>query len=225
MLDPTKFDPTKIDRKADSELRERYLDDLQSAIIEGMRAARAVAGGGPANVDALDEYAEALEGLRVGVAHKLLSMSGWLEPTEDEVRDARHLVQLVREGAPSEALVEPARRAARVVTDGWDLERFQSALYCLEDEAFRVQHLERIQEVLDLTIALFERGCRAGSFVSTPADIANVRRLREIVTADGAEALAERLRLVQELDGRFPPYPFLDRTDRDHVERLLYLQR
>ena len=190
-----------------------------------MRAARAVAGGGPPNVELLDDYAQALEGMRLGVARKILSGSGWLEPTEDDVRDARHLVQLVREGAPREALIEPAQRAARVVTDGEDLERFQSALYCIEDEAFRVQHLERIQDVLDLTIAVFERGCRAASFVSAPADVANVRRLLEIVATDGAAALAERLRLVQELDGRLPPCSILDRTDREEIQSFLYLER
>ena len=225
MFYPTRFDPTMRYRGADPEDKGQILDDLQSAIIEGMRAARSVAKGGPPDVDLLDDYAQALEGMRIGVAHKLLSMSGWLEPTEDEVRTARHLVQLVREGAPSEALIEPARQAARVVTDGWDLERFQSALYCLEDEALCVQHLERIQEVLDLTIALFERGCRAASFVAAPADVANVRHLREIVVPDGAAALAERLRLVQELDGRLPPHSLLDRTDREEIQRFLYLKR
>jgi hypothetical protein len=214
MLEPTNLPH----RDADIEVQEQFLDDLMTAYIDGLRAARAVADGGPPDAGMLHEYAQALEIFRIGVLRGGPSASGFLEPTEDDVRNARHLVQLVREGAPSEALVEPARRAARVVTDGWDLERFQSALFCLEDEASRIQHIERIQEVLDLTIALFERGCRAASFVSTPLDIANVRRLREVAAADGAEALAERMGLVKELQARLP------RSGSD-AARFLYLKR
>lgn len=114
MLDPTKFDPRRIDRGAGLEAKEHYLSALDSALFHGLRAAQAVADGGPADADLLDEYAEALEGLRVGIAANLLSCNGWLVPTEDDVRNARHLVQLVRDGASSEALVEPARRASRM---------------------------------------------------------------------------------------------------------------
>ncbi len=64
----------------------------------------------------LNEYAQALEVLRVAIAQKRLHC-GWDEPTEDDVQNARRLVQPVREGAPSEALIEPALRAARVQTD------------------------------------------------------------------------------------------------------------
>lgn len=222
------LDPTKIENWRDGDVMERYLDDLVTALDHGLKAARAVAEGGTPDVDLLDEYAQALEAMRIGVAHKKLASSGWLDPTEDDVRNARHLVQLVRDGAPSEALAEPARRAARVVTDGWDVERFQSALLCLEDESFRVQHLGRIHEVLELTIALFERGCRAGTFVPTPEDIANVRRLQEIVIVDGAEAQAGRLRLVQELKARLPRGSILDDIDdmgREYAVKILHMKR
>src|SRR5262245_57858773 len=131
MLDLTKFDscPHLDDR-------ERYLDAVQSAIIDGMRAALAVAGGRAPDVDTLINYAEGMDELRVGFAQGRLHF-GWIQPTEDDVRNVRHLVQLVREGVPGVALIEPARRAARVVTDPWDLERFYSALLCLEKDAWR----------------------------------------------------------------------------------------
>jgi hypothetical protein len=75
----------------------------------------------------LNEYAQALEVLRVAIAQKRLHC-GWDEPTEDDVQNARRLVQLVREGAPSEALIEPALRAARVQTDPVELREFHAAL-------------------------------------------------------------------------------------------------
>jgi hypothetical protein len=182
-------------RGAGGEAWRQFLDDLMTATIDGLTAARTVLAGGPPDIDVLNEYATALEVLRIGVAQKRVCY-GWIVPTEDDVRNARHLVQLVREGAPSDALIEPARRAARVMTDPEELETFHSALLCLENEASRVQHLPRIVEVLDRTVAFFERGCNVAGFVPTPVDIANVQRLREIAAADGAEALAERLRLV-----------------------------
>jgi hypothetical protein len=199
MRDYTKIPP----RGEDSEAIEQYLDDLLSAMLDGMEAAKAVAEGGIPNVDVLDEYAHAMEGLRIGVEAKRLSFE-WIEPTEEDVRNARALVQLVREGAPAEALIEPARRAARLYTDSWALGVFLSALIFLEDEDARVKHQDRIKQVLDKTIAMFERGCSVAGFVPTASDLANVKRLRELATEDGEEALLERRRLVKEGVARLP---------------------
>ena len=222
MLDPTKI-PT---RGAGSEVWMQFLDEVQSGMIVGMRAARTVAGGGPPDVDVLEKYAQAMEVLRIGIAQKTLC-DGWTQPTDDDVRNARLLVELIREGAPSEALIEPARRAARVMSDPWELEAFHSALYGLENEASRVQHLPRIVEVLDQTLAFFERGCNVAGFVPTPVDIANVRRLREIAATDGAEALAERLRLVKELLARLPRGSTVDAIvpEWEDAVEFLYLKR
>lgn len=200
MRDYTKIPP----RDADPEVRGQYLADLLSAIDDGAEAAKAVAEGGIPNVDVLDEYAQGMEGLRIGVENKRLSCE-WIEPTEEDVRNARALVQLVHEGAPTEALIEPARRAARVYTDSWALSVYQSALIFLEDEDARVKHQDRIKQVLDKTIAMFERGCRVAGFVPTASDLANVRRLRELATEGGAEASLERQRLVKEGLARMPP--------------------
>jgi hypothetical protein len=201
MRDYTKIPP----RDADIEVRGQYLDDLLSAITDGAEAVKAVAEGGIPNVDVLDEYAQAMEGLRIGVEAKRLSFE-WIEPTEEDVRDARALVQLVREGAPAEALIEPARRAARVYTDSWALNVYESALIFLEDEDARVKHQDRIKQVLDKTIAMFERGCSVAGFVPTASDVASVRRLRELATEDGEGALLERRRLVKEGLARLPPH-------------------
>jgi hypothetical protein len=92
-----------------------------------------------------------------------------------------------------------------VSTDPWALGVYQSALIFLEDEDARVKHQARIQEVLDVTIVMFERGCKVAGFASTGSDLANVKRLRELATEDGAEALLERRRLVKESLARMPP--------------------
>jgi hypothetical protein len=220
MLDPTKIPP----RDAGSEVREQFLEDLISATDDGLKAARTVAAGGPPDIDVLNNYAQALEVIRIEVAQKRLSF-GWVVPAEDDVQSARHLVELIREGAPREALIEPARRAARVMTDPWELEAFHGALYCLESEASRVQHLARIVEVLDQTLGLFERGCNVAGFVPTPVDIANVRRLRETAATEGAEAQAERLRLVKELLARLPPHSTVNAFPREETARFLYFKR
>ncbi len=217
MLDPTKIPP----RDAGSEVREQFLEDLISGTDDGLKAARIVAAGGPPDIDVLNNYAQALEVIRIEVAQKRLSF-GWVVPAEDDVQSARHLVELIREGAPREALIEPARRAARVMTDPWELEAFHGALYCLESEASRVQHLARIVEVLDQTLGLFERGCNVAGFVPTPVDIAKVRRLREIAATDGAEAQAPRLRLVKELQARLPPGSTREPFGPEEFNRILY---
>ncbi|HZF52155.1 MAG TPA: hypothetical protein VE093_26055 [Polyangiaceae bacterium] len=220
MLDPTKIPP----RDADRDVWEQFLNDFDRAEEDGLKAALAVAGGGPPDVNVLDEYAQALEVQRVAIAQKRLHC-GWDEPTEDNVQSARHLVQLVREGAPSEALIEPALRAARVQTDPVELREFHVALVCLEDEARRVRHLEAIKEVLDQTVALFERGCNVAGFVPTPVDLANVRRLWEIAATEGAEAQAPRLRLVKELLARLPPGSIVDALELQFALRILYRGR
>jgi len=217
MLDRTKIPP----RGADREVWEQFLDELLSAMDHGWKAAQTIAGGGPPDVNVLDEYVQALEVCRVAIAENRLSC-GWEQPTEDDVRNARYLVQLIREGAPSEALMEPALRVVRAHTDPVKLRELHAALLCLEDEASRGRHLAAIKEVLDQTVALFERGCNVAGFVPTPLDMANVRRLREIAATDGAEALAERLRLVKELLSRVPPGSTIDAFGREFVVRFLY---
>jgi hypothetical protein len=221
MLNPTRNHSCGIELDA----RAQLLDDLMTTTGDGEDAARAVASGGPPDVDVLDKYAQALEVIRVEVAQKTLHF-GWIQPTEDDVRNARHLVQLIREGAPSEMLLEPAQRAARVMTDPSELGGFHSALYCLADEATRIQHLPRIALVLDRALAFFERGFNVAGFVPTPTDVANVRSLREVTATNGEEALAERQRLVKELLGRLPPGSTVDcMIEWEDKVRILYLNR
>jgi hypothetical protein len=217
------LDPTKIPSNADGEAWEQFFNDLHRAEADGLKVARTVANGGPPNVKVLDEYAHALEVLRAVVAQKKLH--GWFQPTEDDVQNARRLVQLIREGAPSEALIEPALRAARVMTDPVDMQEFHAALLCLEDEASRSRHLAAIKEVLDQTVAMFERGCNVAGFVPTPLDLAHVRRLREVAATDGAKVLAERQRLVRDLLARLPERSGILGCGPEFVVRFLYRNR
>lgn len=77
------------------------------------------------NLDALDDYAQAME-MFAWVAGGTMSLM--VEPTEGDAKCPDNLVQPIREGASHEALIESARRAVRVCTDTWALARFQSAL-------------------------------------------------------------------------------------------------
>jgi hypothetical protein len=199
----------------------QYLDDLLSAMIDGHSEVRALMAGGAADLETLEKYAEALETLRVGIADKKLHF-GWIVPTEEDVANARRLVRLVREGAPAGALIEPAVAVARVTTDADNLERFHAALLCLRDETFRAQHLPRVLEVLDLTSAAFERGCRAAGFVAASGHVADVRHLRDLAAADRPEALADCVRLAKDLEASLPPHSVLYVLPRERIPHVLH---
>lgn len=172
-------------------------------LIDGEKAARAVVAGGAPDLDALVRGAEGMNVLRLEIAKGTMS-AGWIRPTEDDVSNARHLVQLVREGAPREELLEPARRVVRVIVDPNALGVLCDALLWLEEEASRLEHLAEVRKALDVAVSLFERGCDVDGFVPTLEDLARLRRLREIAITDGAEALEERRLLVAELWARMP---------------------
>jgi hypothetical protein len=109
--------------------------ELIVAFYNGARAAQTIADGGAPNLDALAAGAEALAEIHLRFSRGTADFA-WIKPTEDDVQNARHLAALVRQGAPSPALVEPARRAVRVATDSEALARFQRILVCLEDETW-----------------------------------------------------------------------------------------
>lgn len=184
------------------------LDFVGDSLIDGEKAAWTVATGGEPDLAALDRWAEAMEVLRVEIANERM-WAAWIRPTEEDVSAARHLVQLIRDGVPREALVDPARRVFRVTADPNALDGLCSVLPWLAGEATRIvpfDHapLDQVRERLDRAVSFFERGGEVAGFVPTPDDLARVRRLREIAMADGAEALAERRRLAAELWARLP---------------------
>jgi hypothetical protein len=218
------LDHTKLERWADQDVRESYINELLSAILDGLTEARAAAAGGGMNVQTIERYADALDALRTGTVHGKLHFT-WVVPTEADVAAARHLAQVGRQGASREALMEAGERAARVMTDSYDLERLHSALLCLQDETFRAQHRVGIQEALRRALTIFERGCHVAGFVSTAVDADNVRRLRHFSATEGPEALVECLRLAKEMEARLPPHSMLNVTERQDIPELLYLER
>jgi hypothetical protein len=218
------LDPTKVPDWANGGVRERYIDEMLSALLDGLAAARAVAAGGPVSIDTIEKYADALDALRIGTSEGKLHFT-WVVPTAEDVAAARHLALLGLEGAPSSALIEAAERASRVMTDSYDLERLHSALLCLQDETFRAEHRGGIQEALQRAVTIFMRGCHVAGFVSSSVDADNVRRLQRLAAADGPEALAECLHLAKELEARLPPYSMLNVTERDEIPSFLYLER
>jgi hypothetical protein len=179
---------------------------ILEALEDGESAAKAVTTGGEPDLLVLDQYAEMLEAYRVAFARGKMT-SGWIEPTEEDVAAARHLVQLVRGGAPRGALVEPARRVYRITADPGAMVGLCHVLPWLAGEATRVAAWgepdpKDVRKMLDEATAFFERGGNVRGFVPTPEDLARVRRLRELVTAGGGEELAERQRLAKELSAR-----------------------
>jgi hypothetical protein len=181
-------------------------DFVMCAEMYGELAAKAVVSGEAPDLDALERWAKGMNLLRKLIAEGRANW-GWVRPTEDDVSTARRLVQLVREGAPREALVEPALRVLRVTEDPETLWRLCLVLPWLAGEPSNVNTPELVQlvpEVLDQALSLFERGATVGGFTPTRADLARLQRLREIATADSAEALAERRRLVAEFWARLP---------------------
>jgi len=135
---------------------------------------------------------------------------GWIKPTEADVAAARDLVQLVRSGAPREALLEPALRVYRITADPGAERLLYYVLPWLAGEVNRIDDdgrapdPEQVRKMLDATAAFFERGGKVLGFAPTSEDLARVLRLRELVTAGGAEELAERHRLAKELWARLP---------------------
>lgn len=184
-----------------------YPDKVQR---DGQYAALTLATGGEPDLWRFERWAETIEEVRRGVARGGLSYG--IQPTEEDVRAARDLVRLVRDGAPREALVEAAWRVYRFTADPAAVDSLLHVLPWLAgvegpppyatDEAMPP---EVVCEWLDDGAAFFERGGNVRGFVPTAEDLTRVRRVRELVTAEGAEEVAERQRLAKELLERLPP--------------------
>jgi hypothetical protein len=201
----------------------RQLEAIADALEEGQRAAQAVSTGGEPDLEALDRYADMLEAGRILIAQGRATI-GWAKPTEDDVAAARHLVQLVRGGAPREALVEPARRVYRITADPGAERLLYYVLPWLAGEVNRIDDDGRepdpevVRKMLDATAAFFERGGMVLGFVPTSEDLARVRRLRELVTVGGGGELAERHRLAKELWARLPQDGWVQSLRRSLVD-------
>jgi hypothetical protein len=169
----------------------------------------AIATGGEPDIECLDRMVKGLDMLRDGVEKERM-YAGWLRPTEEDVAAARSLAQLVREGAPREALVEPAMRVYGIQANPGALYGLAHVLLWLAGEARRIAQHEgppkpdHVRKALDEAAAYFERGGTVAGFVPTLDDLASVRRLRELVVTQSEEELAERRRIAKELWARLP---------------------
>lgn len=178
--------------------------DLMRAFVSGSDAARSVAEGGEPDLAKLERYALAMQALRAGVEDGTMWF-GWVRPTRDEVETAFRLVELVRSGAPREALKEPAWQVYRAVADPAGFYSMGGTLLWLTGEECEEEPSpEDVRSCLDLGLGSFERGGTVAGFTPTAEDVARLRRLREIATSDDPGVQEERRRLAAELWARYP---------------------
>jgi hypothetical protein len=187
---------------------EELLEDVTCAQQEGEKAAWAAIVGEEPDLAALERWASAMELLHKRIANGTMC-SGWTRPTEADIDAAKRLVKLVREGVPRKALIEPAWQVYRVTADPDALYGLCSVLPWLAGETQSIGYrndapADLVIEWLDKAIHFFERGGNVAGFSPTPEDLSRVRRLRELVTPSGSDALAERYRLAAELRARLP---------------------
>jgi hypothetical protein len=181
---------------APPEAHEQYLSDFMSALDDGLEAVRIAASGGAPDADTLDGYAQALEALRIGA----VARGGWMRPTEEDVRAARHLAQLVREGAPPEALTEAALRVHAVTAKpdeaqqragevgiedvtGLDfIQGAQAAWTVVSGGVPDLERLDRLAVALDVLVRAMTEGTlpSVGSEM-TDEDVRDARRLVKLV--------------------------------------------
>jgi hypothetical protein len=200
-----------LDHKTqDLEERDRFVSWLIDSETNGERAALDIIQGGAPDPAALDRWAEAMEAMRQAMAKRTLD-AGWMRPTEQDVLDTRRLAQFVRDGAPRDAIVEAAWRVYRVTADPNALYAVAGVLLWLAGEADRSNpmedgppRLDDVQKRIDVALAFFERGGDVAGFVPTAEDVARLRRLREVATADSGADLLERHRLAKEMWARLP---------------------
>jgi len=198
-----------------------WLAGGSGALTEGAEVAKGIATGtGEPDLQKLERWAEDMEVFR-GEITRMAGGGALLRPTEEDVSAARHLVQLVRDGVPPDALIEAAWRVFDMAGDADSLKRRGATYARLGDE--KTAHIffsvarqpGEVRAFLDSAIDLFERGGNVAGFVPTPDDLSRVRRLRELAMADSGEELAERRRLAKELWARLPQdYAFVGAQQR-----------
>lgn len=87
---------------------------MMDALAAGEDAVRAIAEGAPPPVETLQDLADLLDAIRVGVANGTLA-TNLTVPTEADVEAARELTRRAREGAPPTELRELAHRVEQAL--------------------------------------------------------------------------------------------------------------
>lgn len=174
-----------------------FLDNASTALDEGEEHARVVSEGGEPDLGTL----ERLVGALVSIRDRRI-WYGWVLPTDEDLKIAEHLVELVRSGAPREALVEPAWHVYRTIADPVALYSVGGLLLWLAGEPCEEEpRVEHRWAIMDRAVAFFERGGNVAGFVPGPEDVARIRRLRELLDEGDSE---ERRRLASEQWARYP---------------------
>jgi hypothetical protein len=157
--------PPEDDR--DPEAMWRDADAFYDADYDARLALRAILKGGAPDLDALEKGAQVLDVLRGGRLG-----DGRVKPTEDDVATARHLVDLVRTGAPQEEVTAAAQRVHRIMN------RPRDPVFLRPPEEYE-------HELLNM---LRMRGVEP-----TEDDMRDVRRLAALSAQDVEDAVEARL--------------------------------
>lgn len=163
----------------DPEAMWRYADALYDAHHAALLAVRAVVEGGTPDLDALEKGAQVLEVLRGGRIS-----DGRVKLTEDDVAAARHLVDLVRAGAPREDIVAAAQRVHKIMN------RPKSPALARPRE-------EHEREILGML--------RMSGVEPTEDDMRDVRRLAALRAEDAVNAVEAQLASEEIWRRLFPP--------------------
>ena len=150
----------------DPNAMDRYLDAFVAAEHDARLAVRAIVKGGEApNLGALEKGVQILEALR---STKRLS-DGRVKLTEEDVAAARHLVSLVRAGAPKEEVTSAAQRVHKIMNRPQNPALTRSREECERTwlEALRRRGVEPTEDNIRdvLRLAALSRG-RRGRFRS-----------------------------------------------------------
>lgn len=158
---------------------EQYLSEVLRAAARATTALQTLLDGGAADLEALEEAAQLLGVFR---SRRVVGYRG--ETTEDDVAVARHLVDLVRDGAPMVEIVTAARRVRGFLCgplelDLSDAERVERDTLEMLRARYRVELTEDDMRIVRRHAELLVQSWREPSGVSEEL-LATMRQIREI---------------------------------------------
>ena len=172
------------ERGSSQEESEQYLSTVLEAADRAKAALRTILGGGVADLAALEEAAQLLEAFRrryaVGYAE---------ETTENDVAAARHLVDLVRSGAPGPQIAAAAQRVHGIFfrpqePDDSEVERVERDTLDLLRTRYRVALTEDDLRVVRRHAELMVQSWQEPSGFSEEL-LATMRQIREMCGRSG----------------------------------------
>jgi len=173
------------ERGGSLEENEQYLSDVVGAEGRATAAVRAILDGGTPDLEALRGAAQLVEaflrGYVAGNGEKI---------TEDDVAAARHLVDLVRAGAPKEEIAAATQRVHEILSRPWEPEL--SEVESIERDTldmlrthYRVDLTGDDLRIVRRHAELMAQSEREGSGVSEEL-LATIRHIRDISARNSA---------------------------------------